>query len=247
MHLQTLIENASDATLAKEIIDSFKEIERNYTLKSWKTSELDAGHFVEAVRRFVENKLFGNYTPIGRNLPSFTDRELNRYLNAMGDDAYRIHIPRALWMIYAIRNKRGVGHLSQIKANQVDANQILNTAKWILAELVRLNSTIPIEQTESLVDEIIERNIEGVWSSGNIKRVLVDGLSIKAQILILLYNYESLTDEELYKIIENGNQAYLKKTLRDLHKKRFIEYKDSGECILSPKGSLEAEKILLSN
>lgn len=245
MQLKTILESSSDSTLAKEIIDSFQEIERNYTLKSWKTSELDAGHFVEAIRRFLELKLFGQYTPIGRNLPSFNDRELNRYLNAQGEDAYRLHIPRALWLIYGIRNKRGVGHLSQLKANQVDASQILQTSKWILAELIRLNSTVQIDETERLVDEITERNIEGIWSTGDIKRVLIEGLSVKSQIIVLLYNYESLSDQELYEIIENGNFGYLKKTLRDLHKARIIEYKKDGECILSPKGSVEAEKILL--
>lgn len=245
MQLREILKAASDATLADEIVQSFQEIEKNYTLRSWKTSELDAGHFVEANRRFLEFKLFGNYTPIGRNLPSFNDRELNRYLNASGEDAYRLHIPRALWLIYGIRNKRGVGHLSQLKANQVDASQILQTSKWVLAELVRLNSTYQIDETEKLVDEIVERNIEGIWKTGDIKRVMIEGLSVKAQIIVLLYNFESLSDNELYEIIENGNLGYLKKSLRDLHKDRRIEYQKDGECILSPKGSIEAEKILM--
>lgn len=245
MQLKSILESASDSILAMEIINSFQEIEKNYTLRSWKTSELDAGHFVEAIRRFLELKLFGSYTPIGKSLPSFNDRELNRYLTAKGEDAYRLHIPRALWLIYGIRNKRGVGHLSQLKANQIDASQILQTSKWVLAELIRLNSNIAIDETEQLVDEITERNIEGIWQAGNIKRVLIEGLSVKAQILVLLYNYESLTDQELYDIIENGNFGYLKKALRDLHKKRLLEYKQDSSCILSPKGSKEAEKFLI--
>ena len=245
MQLREILKTASDEPLSNEIIESFQEIEKNFTLRSWKTSELDAGHFVEAVRRLIEFKLFGRYTPIGKNLPSFNDRELNRYLNASGEDAYRLHIPRALWLIYEVRNKRGVGHLSQLKANQVDASLILQTAKWVLAELIRLNSTYHIEETEKLVDEIVERNVEGIWSTGDIKRVMIEGLSIKAQIVILLYNFESLHDKELYEIIENGNLSYLKKTLRDLHKSRIVEYQKDGKCILSPKGSIEAEKILI--
>lgn len=245
MVLYNILEKASDPKLATEITDSFKQLERNYSLKSWKTSELDAGHFVEAVRRFIELKLLGNYTPISKNLNSFNDRELNRYLNAQGDDSYRIHIPRALWLIYGIRNKRGVGHLSQIKANQVDASLILQTSKWVLAELIRLNSTISITKTEKVVDEIIERNIEGIWKAGEVSRLMIDGLSLKKEILVILYNFEKLSDDDLYKILENGNLSYLKQTLKKLHKDRFIEYKGNGECILSPKGGIEAEKVIL--
>lgn len=245
MDIYKILENASDEKLATEIVNSFKELERNYTLKSWKTSELDAGHFVEAVRRFIELKLFGSYTPISKNLNSFNDRELNRYLNNQGDDSYRIHIPRALWLIYGIRNKRGIGHLSPIKANQVDASLILQTSKWVLAELIRLNSTISINETEKLVDEIIERNIEGIWKAGEVSRLMLDGLSLKNEILVVLYNFQKLSDENLYKILENGNFAYLKQTLKKIHKARLIEYQENGDCILSPKGSLEAEKAIL--
>ena len=58
----SIIEQASDSDLAKLIIDSYKEVERNYFVKQWKTSELDAGHFVESVRRFIELE-YGQFQP----------------------------------------------------------------------------------------------------------------------------------------------------------------------------------------
>jgi len=244
MRAYNIIESASDQIVAKEIIQSFQEIEKNYFLKSWKVSELDAGHFVEAIRRFLELKLFGNYTPIGTNLPNFNEVVLKRYESATGDESYRILIPRTLFVIYSIRNKRGVGHLALIKPNKIDASLILSSAKWVLAELVRLNSTYGIHESEELIDEIIERNIEGIWETGSIKRVLIDGLSLQEQILVLLFNFSTLDDRELFDIIENGNYTYLKKILKSLHSKRLIEYNKSGNCLISPKGSAIANKIL---
>jgi hypothetical protein len=241
----TILENASDPILAKEIIESFQEIERNYSLKAWKVSELDAGHFVEAVRRFIELMLFGSYTPIGTTLTNFNDLVLKKYESASGDDSYRIHIPRSLLVAYGIRNKRGVGHLGKIKPNKIDASLILSISKWTLAEIIRLNSTLDISETEVIIDEIIERNIEGIWESGTIKRILIDGLSLQDQVLILLFNSSTLTDVQLNNIIENGNFPYLKKVLKMLHLKRFIEYSNTnGECLISPKGSSKALKIL---
>jgi hypothetical protein len=245
MQIKDILEKASDEKLAEHILNSFKEVEKNFHLKSWKTSSLDAGHFVEAVRRFIEFKLFGQYTPINKPLPNFNEKCLNSYLNKQGEDSYRIHIPRLLFTIYGIRNKRGIGHISNIKPNKIDSTLILSSCKWVLAEIIRINSQLPIDETEKLIDEIVERNIEGIWEVGETVRILKDGLSLKEKILYLLYNKQSLNDSEIKKITEYSNMTYLKKTLKEFHKKRLIEYKDDGECILSPKGSIEAEKIIL--
>lgn len=244
MDLKTILESASDKILSEQILDNFKELEQNFYLKSWKTSELDAGHFVESIRRFIELKLFGKYTPIGKSLPSFNDSTLSSYLNATGDESYRLHIPRALLTIYGIRNKRGVGHVSLIKPNRIDATLILSISKWVLAEVIRLNSTYTIEQTEGIIDEVIERNVEAIWETGDIKRILINGLKLSEQILILLFNSKTLTDQQLFDIIENGNLSYLKRTLKNLHRDRLLEYKTDGSCLLSPKGAAIADKIL---
>ncbi|GAB5418241.1 MAG: hypothetical protein Crog4KO_16540 [Crocinitomicaceae bacterium] len=245
MQIKDIIKQASDEKLAEHITETFKEVEKNFQLKSWKTSSLDAGHFVEAIRRFLELKLFGQYTPINKPLPNFNEKCLNSYLNKQGEDSYRIHIPRLLFTIYGIRNKRGIGHISNIKPNKIDASLILTSCKWVLAEIIRLNSQLPIEETEILIDEVIDRNIEGIWEVGETVRILEDGLTLKDKILYLLYNKKSLKDTDIQSITEYSNITYLKKTLREFHKKRLIEYKEDGECILSPKGAIEAEKIVL--
>lgn len=235
MELAKILDEASDATLSEHIVSTFVEIEHSFYVKSWKTSELDAGHFVEAIRRFLELKLFGQYTPINKSLGDFNDKIMASYLNAPGDDSYRIHIPRALMTIYGIRNKRGVGHISHIKPNRIDATLVLSSVKWILAEIIRLNSNIPIDETEVLIDAVIERRVEGIWNIGDIKRILIGGLDIEQKIIILLFNSESITDKDLHRIIENKNFSYLKKKLSSLHASRLIEYKSDGTCILSPK------------
>ena len=247
MQIKNILESSSDSKLANHILDSFKEVERNFHLKSWKTSSLDAGHFVEAVRRFLELKLFGQYTPINKPLSNFNDKCLLSYINKQGEESYRIHIPRLLFTIYGIRNKRGIGHISNLKPNKIDSSLILSSCKWILAELIRLNSQLKLEETEILIDEIIERNIEGIWKVGETLRILKDGLTLKDKILYLLYNEKSLTDIEIQKITEYSNLSYLKKTLKEFHKSRMLEYMENGECILSPKGSIEAEKIIEKN
>ena len=243
--VKEIIEVASDDVLADHIVGSFREVERNYFLKSWKTSELDAGHFVESVRRFLELKLIGKYTPIGRSLSNFDAKTMQKYMDAKGNDSYRIHIPRLLLAIYGIRNKRGVGHIAKISPNHLDATFILSSVKWILAELIRINSSHEAGETSKIVERIVDRSMEGVWEDADITRILVEGLSLKEKIVFLLYATSENLESRIFEIIEISNRGYFRKTLKGLHSERLIEYKPNGECILSPKGSAYAEEIIL--
>ena len=92
--VKQLLTAASDGQLASELLKSYGEVVENYSLGKWKYSELDAGHFVENARRFIELKLFAKYTPIGQHLASFNEPVLQQYQNASGDDSYRMIIPR---------------------------------------------------------------------------------------------------------------------------------------------------------
>lgn len=244
--VRSIVEAASDKVLSDHIVDSYKEVERNYFIKSWKTSELDAGHFVESVRRLIELKLFGNYTPISKGLSPLNDKTMQSYVNASGDDSYRIHIPRALLSVYGIRNKRGVGHLSTVSPNHLDATFIISSIKWVLAEIVRINSSYRPDETSKIVEHIVDRSVEGIWEDADITRILVEGLSLKEQIMFLLYATDQTFDQKIIEIIEYKNLAYFKRTLKQLHSSRYIEYKPNGECLISPKGIAYAEEIILA-
>ncbi len=242
--VRKIIEAASSKVLANSIVDSFKDVEKNFTLSSWKTAELDAGHFVEGVRRLIEKKLFGTHFPIGKTLPPLNQKELSRYENAKGSDSYRTHIPRLLIGIYGIRNKRGVGHLAAVSPNYMDAAYVISSCKWVLAEIVRLESGRDARETSKIIDQVVERNLEGIWKEGEITRIIADGLTLRESTLFLLFDDSPRQDEDMRKIIECRNKNYYKKILNILHSLRLIEYSKEGICILSPKGRLEAEKII---
>ncbi len=243
MTVRDIITAASDNTLGTVIPESYVEIERNHFLQSWKASELDAGHFVEAVRRFIELKLFGRYPPIGTALTPLNDVTLKRYENASGEEAFRLHIPRVLFAMYGIRNKRGVGHLSVVKPNRIDASLILHSAKWVLAEIVRISSTSTPVATERLLEDIIERKLEAIWEIDGIPRVLQDGLKLEDKVLVLLLQRSPQHETELQRSTEYQNASRFGAKLQTLHEERFIE-RAGGKCSLSPKGSAIAERIL---
>ena len=241
---ETVLKSKFPADVVDALLHAYREIEGNYALRKWKASELDAGHFVEAARRIVEHALTSKHTPIGTSLPSFNDKTLQSYENAVGDQAYRILIPRALKAVYNIRNKRGVGHVAGVSPNEMDATYILYTVKWVLAELVRLASGLSVPQTQSLVDEIVERRLSILWKESSVTKVLDASMRAIDQILVYLYDSSPQTQESLQQQIEYKNAAKFREMLNQLHRKKLIYHQHDGICLITPTGVVAAERII---
>jgi hypothetical protein len=230
--------------LAESVIRAYREIESNFALKKWKISELDAGHFVEGVRRIIEHTLYGAYTPLTKSLSPFSDTELKRYEQANGSDEFRILIPRVLRSIYGIRNKRGVGHLGSVSPNEIDATLILFSAKWVLAELFRLASGLPSDEASAAVEQVITRRLSVLWKHEGLTRVLDSSIPARNQVLVLLYDENGQAEEDLRKVIEYRDKAKFRRILRLLHRNRLLELRSDSKCLITPKGILSAEGIL---
>jgi hypothetical protein len=68
----------------------------------------------------------------------------------------------------------------------LDAAVVLYTAKWLMAELVRLLHALATQEATAIVDGLIEREVSWVWTHGDKKRVLRTGMTWKQQTLVLL-------------------------------------------------------------
>jgi hypothetical protein len=245
MRLNDLLISSSNDEIGNAITTSYDEIVRHYVLRNWKTAGLDAGHFVEAVRRFLEFKLFGAATPIGKGLPTFNEATLKSYLDATGDESYRILIPRLLWSLYALRNKRSIGHLGAVPANEIDASILLNGSKWVLSEIVRLCSKGSESETRSLVHRLVERQEMAVWREDDIIRVLDPKIGAREKILIILALTGEKSESELKDHVVYANGTNFRKILRRLDRSNLIAY-SSARCRISPTGAVAAEKAIES-
>ncbi|MEV8469979.1 hypothetical protein [Ralstonia sp. UNC404CL21Col] len=244
MNVDAILKSRYPNDVVRVIIDAYREIEGNYILGKWKASELDAGHFVEGVRRALESELFGSFTPIGVDMPKFHDGELKKYEQATGDESFRILIPRALKAVFNIRNKRGVGHVGAISPNEMDATYILYTAKWVLAELVRLASGTDPASAQKTIDSIVERRLSLIWKHGDITRVLKTDLTTREQLLVLLYDKSPQKESALKISTEYKNLSNFRRILKRLHADRLIEYVTGETATLTPAGIAEAELAL---
>lgn len=241
---RSILEKGYPTELAKVVADAFDEIQTNFQARRWKASELDAGHFVEAVRRVIELELTGSFTPISKKLPGFSDSVLRQFERETGHESYRILIPRTLWAIYAIRNKRGVAHVGEVSPNELDATTISRMAKWVLGEIVRLKSGLSADETEALLHGIVQRDVPTLWLVDGRERILDRGLDAKDKVLVLLYARSPRTADELREAIEYTNKTRFKKLLGELHRAKLVDVGADKRVHLSPLGEAAAEGLL---
>jgi len=232
--------------LVNALLGAYEDVLTNYRIEKWKPSELDAGHFVEAARRIIEQVLFGKYTPLSKSMGSFSPAVLSKYESATGDESFRVLMPRVLFSIYCIRNKRGVGHISSISPNKLDATYILNSTKWVLAEFVRISISADADEAHELTNSILEREVDLIWDDGESFMILNTKLKADQKILISLYKRDRVELEELRTLIGYKNKTNFNKLAEKLKSNKFIDITAHSVCKLSPLGLKEAESIIES-
>jgi hypothetical protein len=197
--------------------------------------------------RVLQNELTGTYTPLGARLGAF-DREclkLEKLPQTAGVEGLRVIMPRALNFLYTLRNKRGIGHEGgDVDANEIDAATAVRVADWCISELIRVVHAISLEEAQTLLDAIAEREVPQVWSVANARRVLDPSLNYREQTLLLLYTEQGpVPVEDLFAWVEHSRMSnYRTHVLLPLHRDRLIEYdRDTETAVLSPTGAARVD------
>ena len=243
--IQNVLENIYPVELVDALLKSYEKALGEYKKGHWQYFGNEIGQFVEVSRRIVEFQLSNKYTLLTDKLPIFNEKVLkeweSNYTNC--PEEFRIIIPRCLYSMYCIRNKRGMIHKNHIDPNKMDATMLLENTKWVLAEIFRLASTMSFEETEEIVNAIMCKEVPMIWDTGNCLRILNTKMTSKDKVICLLYIRDCMTDLELQSSIEYKNLSDFRKVLRALHKDRLIEYQ-VPKCILSPLGINRAEELV---
>lgn len=205
--------------LRTDLLAAFADIVENYREHRWEPSELNGGKLCEAVYTIIVGWLEGGKYPARAKKPSRFPQacwEMERkYAHVANSRSARILIPRMMIGIYDIRNNRGVGHAgAEVDPNHMDATVVLYTAKWLMAELVRLLHTIETDEAASIVAGLIEREVAWVWAYGDKKRVLRTGMTWKQQTLVLLLTEaDQVAEDDLVRWLEHPDVRAFRKNV----------------------------------
>jgi hypothetical protein len=238
------------ASLRAELIAAFKDIEKNYREGRWEPSELDGGKLAEIVFSILDGYIKGAFPFKASKPPRFKDSCENlEKAPATFPRSVRTGIPRALVVLYDVRNHRSVGHVGgDVNPNRMDASLVLALAKWVMAELVRVFHSGDTLTAAAAVETITERTLPVIWEIGDVKRVLNTALSQRETTLLLIYpTLKGVLDRDLAKWLEVSRLANYRRVLVGLHKDRLLEFNPAtGLVQISPAGSDWVEKNLLA-
>ncbi len=236
--------------LRQDLLDAFTEIVRNFREHRWEPSELNGGKLCEAVHTILRGHVDGRMPPKARKPSNMVEacHALEKADKTQFPRSVRIQIPRVIMGLYEIRNNRGVGHVGgDVDPNHMDARVVLESAKWVMAELVRVFHDLTTQEATDVVNALVERTVPIVWEVGAQKRVLQSKLSKRDQTLLLLYATTGPVKEvDLFSWVESSNKSvYRRDILSPLHGERLIEFdRNAGLVHLSPTGTAYVEENL---
>src|SRR5580698_8457498 len=91
--------------LVDELLSAYQEAKHNFFLGGLRLSEVEGGRFCEAAFRILEHVIKGSSTDLNRPLDSEKlILALSNSTRASFPDSVRLHIPRAIRVVYDVRN-----------------------------------------------------------------------------------------------------------------------------------------------
>jgi len=232
--------------LQDAVVRAVSDMSQSYKGLQLRPAELNGGDFTEAVARVLQFMAKGQYVALGKKLPPM-DKLVSSMEQSNLDDTFRIHVPCHLQAIYDVRNRRGVGHLpGPISANKPDAELVLITARWILAEFVRVLWGIKNhEEAQRAVDllAIHEPALVEVFD-GNLRVISEKKFSVPNQILIMLYAIRP-NDSTLDQLCQwlSTKRANVMVALGRLDKRDLVHRFEDGRIRLTSLGNRSANNL----
>lgn len=237
--------------LADEVLEGYEEAKRRYYLGDHRPTEVEGGRFCEAVTRVLEHELLGSYTPLGKPLPGLNDKRLNSFFSAQGKpDGLRVHLPKALYFIYGIRNQRDVAHLGDdIDPNLQDATLVVSNLDWMMAELVRTYHSVTPDEAHAIITDLVTREVPVIEEIDG-QPVCSRDLGVADRILVFLYRAgrdQGLEIADLQQQMRHNHRGNLTAAVRRLDGVGLVLiHPRTGKAHITSKGlaDVEARRLL---
>ncbi len=239
--------NTIPVGLRDPLIEEFEQALDEYRSADWEKVGLKAGKFCEIAYCICAGHATGAYATNPLKPSNFPQacRDLEQHNGTKGRSLC-MQVPKVLAALYELRNSRAIGHVSaEISPNHMDAELFLRGMKWVMGELVRNYSQLPLADSHAVVEAVTARTFHIVWSSGNVRRVLQPAKTSGQKVLILLYAESkpvSVLQLQAWVEYKNGTD-FKRKVLKDLHKKAFVHFDEKASTVqILPTGQAHVEK-----
>jgi hypothetical protein len=234
------------AKLVDELLAAYEDAKQNFYVGGLRLSEVEGGRFCEAAFRLLEHITTGKSTPLNKQLE--TDKlilVLSNLPSTTHSESIRIHIPRALRVVYDIRNKRDAAHLADgIDPNLQDATLVISVLDWIMAEFVRVHHGVTADQAQGIIDTLVTRQVPAIQDFDGFLKILNTSLKASEYVLLILYErgITGATYGEIESWVHPSMRANLRRTLRRLTDDQAYIHSARGKYLITRSGMAEVER-----
>jgi hypothetical protein len=237
---------SNDPKLVDELIAAYVDAKRNFYHGGLRLSAVEGGRFCEAAYRILEHRTKGVFTPLSKSVDTEKLRIfLENLTPGSQPDSVRLHIPRALRVVYDIRNSRDTAHLGDgIDPNLQDATLVTSVLDWVLAEFVRLYHSVSADEAQRIVESLVTRKAPAVQDFNGFLKVLNPSIQAGPFILLLLYQRgaQGADFDDLYEWAKPSMRKNLSRTLEQLTHDRAQVHQAAKRYYITATGIREVEK-----
>ncbi len=208
-------------TLARDLVDEFLAIRQDVVTATLGRSS--AGKFVETLvqsLQFLESGVFDAKPNVDATLMKFESAA------SILPDGLRVCAARVGRAMYTLRNKRNIMHKGEVDPNRYDLRLLYASAQWVMAEMLRVTSGLPMAETGRLID-LVQAPVGGLVEEDFAGRrlVLADGATIEDEILILLLHHypEPLILADMTASIDRRSPGAVRKRIRDMWSAKLVQ------------------------
>jgi hypothetical protein len=231
------------AAVVDELLTAYVEAKRNFYLGGLRLSAVEGGRFCEAAYRLLQHIATGSSDALGSSLDTERiARQLANLAATSQPDSVRLHIPRALRVVYDIRNNRDAAHLADgIDPNLQDASLVIS----VLDEFVRLFHNVTADRAQALVQGIVTKEAPAVEDFDGFLKVLKTNLSASSFAMLLLYQRgaEGATLAELDQWARPTMRRNLRRTLHRLVNDQAFVHATGSRFHITRSGQKEVERL----
>jgi hypothetical protein len=229
-----------DAALVDELLAAYHQAKHNFYLGGLRLGAVEGGRFCEAAFRMLQQISTKKFTPLGKQIDANSiTQQLMQLPSASLSDSIRLHIPRALRVVYDVRNSRDAAHLADgIDPNLQDASLVIGNIDWVLAEFVRLYHGVTPDEARRIIDALVVRAVPMIQDFDGFLKVLNPKLKVTEYVLVLLYERgtSGATYEELESWVRPPMRANLRRTLNKMVNDQAYAHSDAGRFMTTKLG-----------
>ena len=177
--------------LTKQLLDEFISLDKRFVLRDWEPATLDGGQFAEAAARIIYHQDSGNLSqrrPVNKCL-NYVEDEKNQNSHNFPERKASLHLCKVVRTIYKFRSDRGAVHIDpDYSANHIDSKLVIENAKWVLSELLRIFWTGDRKIVASTIRYLAEYDIPAIAEYDGTFLLQRTDCTTEEEILIILYH-----------------------------------------------------------